>query len=967
MTPERWQLVRGILESAMELRGHDRVAFLDSQCADNPSLRADVDRCLSVDAKLDPEFLEKPAAEHAAQSVTSEAGNTILPGGKRLGPYEVETLLGAGGMGEVYRAHDPRLNRRVAIKVIPHSLSYDAARLQRFEREAKAIASLQHPNICAVFDVGQEDGVQFLVMEYLEGETLAKRLHKGRLSLELTLRYGVEIADALDAAHRRSIVHRDLKPANVFLTEHGESKVLDFGLAKMDEPEDAPKGSAEKASLVELLTTPGIAMGTAPYMSPEQARGEALDARSDIFSLGAVLYEMATGKMAFQGRTTAVVHKAILDETPPPPSQVVHSLPDQLDHIAAKSLEKDRDLRYQSAADLRADLNRLKRDTASGKVATADSKSKSGTRSNDVPASARSTPKWVMGSTLALIIVAPSVWWYLHHSNLARPQAEPPSMLVRALTESGDVYGGAISFDGRYVAYTKVNAGNDELRLLQVATGRDVQVVAPSSLKIRSLHFSPDGNFIYFLRQLKPEDDHDHMGVYRVAALGGPATTLVTDASMYSVAVSPDGKQIAYISHSSTESYVVSIDPDGDNRHIIAKRPVELGFYWIEWSHSLDAVAASVEDLTGAGLVDIELPSGTIRNLKVSGFGTIGQPAWSADDREIYAPAIKLGGSIDQIWAFDAHTGIQRPLTSNSTNYLVWTLSATGVGDLLAGTATQTLTLWATAHSGRLQQIPSLPSEGFSSVIWVDDKIVSSNFSEMIAHGPDARDSTKLQSNSMVFHSLGRCGRAQVVFEAYDDKHQSHIARMDIRTGSTTALTDGPFDGAPTCTSDGSTLVFVRGDPSNRNFRNRNFLMGKSLSSGQSDILREFNLSSPGSPTISPDGKSVLFQISYDSGGPSGWAMMPVLGGNLMTLKMPVAVGEVVAFKWAPDGKSINYAKNENGVGNVWSVPLEGGRPKKLTDFQSEHIYSFDVSPDNRLVVSRGHEMPDLVLLENPK
>jgi serine/threonine protein kinase/tetratricopeptide (TPR) repeat protein len=367
MTPERWQMVRGILQSAMELRPEERVAYLDRECASDPSLRKDVNEYLSVGGKLDSEFLEAPAAEQVAMATSTAAGNTMLAAGTRLGPYEIQALLGAGGMGEVYRARDTRLKRIVAIKVIARATASDSYRKQRFEREARAISALQHPNICTLYDVGHQDGTHYLVMEYLEGETLAKRLRQGRLSLDLTLRYGIDVADALEAAHQKGIVHRDLKPGNIFITTHGEAKVLDFGLAKLDEPEPEVDTSAETATDEKVLTTPGVAMGTAPYMSPEQARGEDLDARTDIFSLGAVLYEMATGKMAFPGKTTAMVHKAILDHMPAPPSKVVPSIPDQLDPIVGQALEKDRDLRYQSAADMRTDLRRLQLDADSSK------------------------------------------------------------------------------------------------------------------------------------------------------------------------------------------------------------------------------------------------------------------------------------------------------------------------------------------------------------------------------------------------------------------------------------------------------------------------------------------------------------------------------------------------------------------------------------------------------------------------
>ena len=290
-----------------------------------------------------------------------------LTAGTKLGPYEILAPLGVGGMGEVYRARDTRLERTVAIKILPAALSDNPDARQRFQREAKAISSLQHPNICTLYDIGSENGVDFLVMEYLEGETLQGRLLRSLLPLEQVTRHGMEIADALDAAHRKGFVHRDLKPSNVFLTRHGEAKVLDFGLVKLEE-----EASTDQRTITSLanLTSPGTAVGTVAYMSPEQARGDELDARTDIFSFGAVLYEMTAGKPAFPGKTSAVIFKAILDQTPAAPSQLDPEFPQRLEEIIFKALEKDRDVRYQSAADIRADLKRLRRDTVSASSAT---------------------------------------------------------------------------------------------------------------------------------------------------------------------------------------------------------------------------------------------------------------------------------------------------------------------------------------------------------------------------------------------------------------------------------------------------------------------------------------------------------------------------------------------------------------------------------------------------------------------
>jgi serine/threonine protein kinase/TolB-like protein/tetratricopeptide (TPR) repeat protein len=301
---------------------------------------------------------------------------SIAPG-TRLGPYELVSLLGSGGMGQVYRARDPRLGRNVAIKVLPPEFSSDPDRLRRFEREARAVAALNHPHICTIHDIGEHDNQRFLVMELLEGQTLAERLAMGAQSQRAipvgeALGIAIQITDALDAAHTSGIVHRDLKPANIFVTKRGQTKVLDFGLAKLARHghAGAPAGATGLPTALDEahLTSPGMALGTIAYMSPEQARGDETDARTDLFSFGGVLYEMATGRQAFAGRTTAVIFDEILNKAPLAPVRINPGVPPELERIITKALEKDEDLRYQSAADIRADLKRLKRDLESGRL-----------------------------------------------------------------------------------------------------------------------------------------------------------------------------------------------------------------------------------------------------------------------------------------------------------------------------------------------------------------------------------------------------------------------------------------------------------------------------------------------------------------------------------------------------------------------------------------------------------------------
>jgi serine/threonine protein kinase len=530
MTPERWQRMKGVLYEALELPSEKRAEFLDRVCSGEDSLRREVDSMLSSGDQSCSNFLQ------------SSTPRVPLSSGTKLGHYEIQSLLGAGGMGEVYRGHDPRLGRDVAVKVLPHLFSGDPERLRRFEQEGRAAAALNHPNILAIYDVGTtKEGIPYVVSELLDGETLRQCLRRGPLPMRRAVDLALQMAKGLAAAHDKGIIHRDLKPENLFLTKDGHLKILDFGLAKLVDS----RAASPNARTLTRDTTAGAMMGTVGYMPPEQVRGLAIDQRSDIFAAGAVVYEMLSGKRAFQGETTADTIDAILNRDPRPLRETNPTVLPAFERVVQRCLEKNPNERFHSVRDVAFAIEAL----------------------TDLPSTGQHAVfvrglRWLLwarwAGVVALVLAAVGSGWYLRRSFLASGQrASSPPLEVRALTESGTASRIAASPDGHYVAYVNRDSGKFELRLLQVATQRDVQVLPGSPLFIRSLHFSPDGNFIYFLRELDPGNDDD-LGVFRVATLGGPATLLATDARgldarFNSVTVAPDGKQIAYLAREESE------------------------------------------------------------------------------------------------------------------------------------------------------------------------------------------------------------------------------------------------------------------------------------------------------------------------------------------------------------------------------------------------------------------------------
>jgi serine/threonine protein kinase/sugar lactone lactonase YvrE len=935
--------------------------------------------------------------------------------GETISHYRIIDPLGSGGMGQVYRAEDTRLGRQVALKFLSEDLARDSGSLERFQREARAASSLNHPGICTIYDVGSHNGRPFLVMELLEGQTLRERISGRPLATDVLLDLGTQIADALDAAHARGIVHRDIKPANIFITSRSQAKILDFGLAKQTasrrvaESVGAGRTASDITSNNLLLTSPGSAIGTIAYMSPEQARGEELDARTDLFSLGAVLYEMSTGQAAFSGNTSAVIFDSILNRTPAAPTSLNPNVPPKLEEIIGKSLEKDRELRYQTAAELRGDLKRLKRDSDSGRAAggsgSAWSGAGGGARSGThaapsaatlPPTSAETTTaaatpptsSWRTLAKIAPVIVglAAMVALFLHYRT---PRHENPSsfsqMTITPVTSTGNIHSVAISSDGKWLCYVADEKGTHAIWIRQLATGSTVQVEIGSPGEIEGLTFSLDGNYLYFVKH----DESAGIGtLFQVPSLGGSPHQVVADVDS-PVSFSPDGKRFVFVRFSTklknSSLLVANADGTGEQTLFTLHRPNFLSGDGPAWSPDGKRIAISDNpdgEFNKYAIETVEVDSKIKTRLGSSDWIVPDQMAWLPEGSAVLFPARVNKTSLNsQLFEVSYPGGDSRRITNDLNFYI--DASITSDGSTLA-TVQVGLTgnLWITnfgssASLSPPRQITSGISraDGISGIVWVPgDKIIygyySSGALRLASTSPDGTNIHDISPSAESPGWLSGCGDGRhFVFSSRGSGGGSTVWRADIDGTNVTQLSTDKIDVQPTCSPDGKFVVYVNVlDPVNR-------LMRMGIDGGAATEIGKVEAESP---TISPDGSSVA--VAYTPDPSKTTKLLAIIGLNGGEIQSTYDLPQDVALNgdggqklaWTKDGRAVLYPVNKDGVISLWAQPVSSTGAKAVPAKQLMSLGpdfkwgAYALSPDGKKIIyANGHLVTDAVLISH--
>ena len=902
--------------------------------------------------------------------------------GSTVSHYRVIREIGSGGMGVVYEAEDLKLGRSVALKFLPREMTQNPQALGRFQFEARTASSLNHENICTIYEIDEHDGQPFIAMELLEGEPLSERLHANPFSTDALLDIGIQVTDALDAAHRKGIIHRDIKPANIFITVRGRAKVLDFGLAKLDrERQEATVAAGATLDAGPAHhTSPGSVAGTVAYMSPEQARGEELDARTDLFSFGTVLYQMATGRQAFEGATSAVIFNAILEKNPPPPTDLNPNLPAKVEEIVYKALEKDRDLRYQSAAEMRGDLKRLKRDTASSGRNPVQSSAASSARaaapaqkpssSGEIFISEARKHKGVVIGVIVAVVLLVGIASVAIYRRLSVPPVIPfQNISIEPITGGGEAVDVALSLDGRYIAYNHREGNLRSVWVKQVSTGSALQIAAPQTGPICTLFFSRDGDSIFFARG-KPDGSCE---LFSVPSLGGSPRLVM--ANLNYASLSSDGTKIAFLRLERIRkvAQLIVANADGSNERLLLERP----FGAFEATNLIGTPPAWSPDGKKIILVRFEdRKSGNYSALMIvdSDLGKIleerslplgvDEVRWMPDESGfVVAAAEKQALQFPQIWFVPARGGDPQRITRDLDIYSDIMISADG-RTLSAVQSDVTDTIYSgESASAQLKPIPTQKDDASWFTFLPNGRFITASLRHnLYTMNLDGTGREQIPLDTLAGSPI-LCGKDEIIYSQLSDA-SIDLWLMDLNGGHRRfVVRNGTL---PVCSADGRELTY-------ENAIDQSIYQMPIVGGSSAMISKPGELTSW--PTYSYDGKKIAYLSTTKSQGAGRSIAISVvvldttthqqIGSIPFSTLMPNSYS-FGNLKFTPDDSGFYISDTPGSASNIWFLPINGGAAKQVTNFTSDFIAYFDWSPDGKtFAVTRQHQTWDGVLIRD--
>ena len=935
-----------------------------------------------------------------------------IAAGTTLGRYEVQAFIGAGGMGEVYLAQDTQLHRPVALKLLPANFTQDEDRLRRFEQEAYAASALNHPNILTIYEIGHVDSTRFIAMEYVEGQTLRQHLSRSHTSsgegqlpgagikLHEALDIAIQIASAIAASQAVGIAHRDIKPENLMLRRDGYVKVLDFGLAKLTERPATTDTEAPTRAMVN--TSPGAVMGTVNYMSPEQAGGHMVDSRTDIWSLGVLLYEMITGRMPFEGPTPSHVIVAILEKDPPLLTRYITDGPEALEWIVTKALTKNRDDRYQTAREMLTDLRRLKQrldasaeiersvapDTASGRSQSTAGNTQPGSTTASVFPGERidqstrqiatptvSSAKYLVSSAgrhklglgiaiaVLLVILVGGILWLNSRTGHTAPTFH--KVRLSQLTNTGKATVATISPDGKYVVHVVSDGTQSSLWVRQVATSSNVQIVPPAESSYVGMTFSPDGNYVYYVVYEKTMP----LGiVYQIPVLGGTPRKIIQDVDT-PITFSGDGKRFAWIRNypqsGETALFVANSDGSGEQKIASRQRPnrfltgTPVGPSWSPLGGLIACpVAGHENNIDVAWLVAIDVDSRTERQLTSHRWAGLQRVVWIPQGTGVILTAQELLFGPNQVWHLGYPGGETERISNDLNNYNGVSISADG--STIATVQSQTnSSVWFTPN-GKTEttvKVTTGTNEGGNGLAMMPDgrivySVATAGSSDLFMVNADGNNPRELAPNAGLNGLPVVTPDGHFIVFVSNRSGSFHIWRMDNDGTNLKQLTYGIAEILPVLSPDGQWIVFqnISGEPG---------LWKVSIDGG--DVERVMDKRAR-QLAISPDGKLLACRCRETADSPLKLALIDfATGKTTKTIDIPLTNANL---DWSADGRSVLYVDTRSGVSNLWSQPIDGSAPQQLTNFKSDLIFNFDMSRDGKQIAfARGTISNDVVLI----